>query len=188
MVVGWLAARDAVGCTGRSEPEQEGSRWLTGGRTGWAATGIAGEEVGAGVVLSAFSRHIQAVGPKRVEIEAIAQRVAERLATERQNGQPPLVDAAAVARLLGVSRDTVYAHADELGAIRLGSGDRARLRFDPRGLVAGRGPTDSRAASVRPGRRGGRTLPGSRSGGQLLPIRPAARRGTRRPSGERGRS
>jgi hypothetical protein len=33
-----------------------------------------------------------------------------------------LVDAAGLADLLGTSRDFVYAHADELGAIRLSSG------------------------------------------------------------------
>ena len=42
-----------------------------------------------------------------------------------------LIDAAAVARSFGVSRDWVYAHTDELGAVRLGSGPKARLRFDP---------------------------------------------------------
>jgi hypothetical protein len=41
-----------------------------------------------------------------------------------------LVDAASVAEHLGVSRDYVYEHADDLGARRLGSGPRARLRFD----------------------------------------------------------
>lgn len=41
-----------------------------------------------------------------------------------------LVDAATVAERLGFSRDYVYAHADELGAIRVGSGPRPRLRFD----------------------------------------------------------
>jgi len=40
-----------------------------------------------------------------------------------------LVDAASVAEHLGVSRDYVYEHADDLGARRLGSGPRARLRF-----------------------------------------------------------
>jgi hypothetical protein len=40
-----------------------------------------------------------------------------------------LVDAAAVADFLGVERSWVYEHADELGARRLGSGPRARLRF-----------------------------------------------------------
>ena len=43
----------------------------------------------------------------------------------------PLVDANELARLLSVSRDYVYEHADELGALRLSNGPRARLRFDP---------------------------------------------------------
>jgi len=41
----------------------------------------------------------------------------------------PLVDASVVAEHLGVTRGYVYQHADELGARRLGSGPRARLRF-----------------------------------------------------------
>jgi hypothetical protein len=61
------------------------------------------------------------------DIEAIAQRVAELLA---DHGAPArLIDAAHVAQLLGVERDWVYAHADQLGAIRLG-GPKGRLRFD----------------------------------------------------------
>jgi hypothetical protein len=46
-----------------------------------------------------------------------------------------LITANQVAAALCVSRDWVYEHASELGAIRLGSGRRPRLRFDPR-LVA----------------------------------------------------
>lgn len=42
-----------------------------------------------------------------------------------------LISAAEVARRLGRSPDWVYAHADELGAIRLGDGPRPRLWFDP---------------------------------------------------------
>lgn len=41
-----------------------------------------------------------------------------------------LVDANEVARRLSVDVSFVYEHADELGARRLGSGPRARLRFD----------------------------------------------------------
>lgn len=43
----------------------------------------------------------------------------------------PLIDASALAVELGVSRAFVYEHAAELGAMRLGSGPKARLRFDP---------------------------------------------------------
>jgi hypothetical protein len=41
-----------------------------------------------------------------------------------------LVDAAELAEVLGVSRDYVYQHKHELGAISLGNGPRARLRFN----------------------------------------------------------
>jgi hypothetical protein len=40
-----------------------------------------------------------------------------------------LVDAETVARYLDVERDWVYQHAVELGARRLGTGPKARLRF-----------------------------------------------------------
>jgi hypothetical protein len=41
-----------------------------------------------------------------------------------------LVDAEVVASALGVSRECVYTHAEELGGHRIGSGPRGRLRFD----------------------------------------------------------
>jgi hypothetical protein len=63
-------------------------------------------------------------------VEAIARRVVELLRAEESSSQSGrLVDAATLARELGVERDWVYAHADELGAIRLG-GPKGRLRFD----------------------------------------------------------
>jgi hypothetical protein len=64
------------------------------------------------------------------DIEAIAQRVAELIADRvTESPRARLVDAAHVAQLLGVERDWVYAHAHQLGAIRLG-GPKGRLRFD----------------------------------------------------------
>jgi hypothetical protein len=62
------------------------------------------------------------------DIESIASRVAELL-REQQPSASRLADAAEVARELGVDRDWVYEHAEELGAARLG-GARGRLRFD----------------------------------------------------------
>jgi hypothetical protein len=64
----------------------------------------------------------------RDDVEAIARRVAELLGSQ-QRPAVRYVDAAEVARALAVERDCVYAHADELGAIRLG-GPTGRLRFD----------------------------------------------------------
>lgn len=113
----------------------------------------------------------------RADVEAIAERVVELL-----DGRPvasQLVSAAELSRRLGLSRSTVYEKADELGAIRIGRGPRARLRFDA-DLVAerlgGSGPVVD--ASPRPppaavGRRRARSR-SPRSG--LLPIRGQAPR------------
>jgi hypothetical protein len=72
--------------------------------------------------------------PEEALAEAIAHRVVELLRDTPDN--PRFIDAAEVARLLSVSRATVYTNANELGAVRLGSGPRARLRFDPRVVEA----------------------------------------------------
>ena len=63
-------------------------------------------------------------------IDAIARRVVELLARAAPV-RPELVDAAELARRLGVERSWVYTHAIQLGAIKLGNGRRPRLRFDP---------------------------------------------------------
>jgi hypothetical protein len=69
-------------------------------------------------------------------IEQIAQRVAQLLRYEPEDREEPgalphLVDAGQLARLLGVSRQWVYEHANELGVITIGDGSKPRLRFDP---------------------------------------------------------
>jgi hypothetical protein len=65
-------------------------------------------------------------------VDAIARRVVELIHTDDQaNIGCRLVDAATLAGELGVERSWIYEHARELHAIRLGSGPRARLRFDP---------------------------------------------------------
>jgi predicted DNA-binding transcriptional regulator AlpA len=70
-----------------------------------------------------------------LELRALAEMVAEVL-VERgilakgmcRSGR--VLDAAAVAQLLGRERQWVYDHANELGAFRYGDGPRARLGFD----------------------------------------------------------
>jgi len=53
------------------------------------------------------------------------------------NGDPTgFVDAATVARHLAVERNFIYSHATALGAVRLGTGPKARLRFDLRAVDA----------------------------------------------------
>lgn len=64
-------------------------------------------------------------------VEALARRVVELLRTEaRENSGRRLVDASTLAAELGVERSWVYEHANELHPIRLGTGPKARLRFD----------------------------------------------------------
>lgn len=65
--------------------------------------------------------------------DLVAVRVVERL-REQDAGRPPvrgLVDANEVARRFDVSAQWVRDHATDLSAVRLGSGPKGRLRFDP---------------------------------------------------------
>jgi predicted DNA-binding transcriptional regulator AlpA len=64
-------------------------------------------------------------------IDAIAQRVADILRSESLPTRQQLLTATDVAARFGVSRAWVYDNAERLGAIRLGTGSKARLRFDP---------------------------------------------------------
>jgi hypothetical protein len=101
---------------------------------GWEAT------TGAIVPASRRNRHRRrrqgsrrAASPQTVrladdQLDALAARIAARLA--RHNGAA-LIDAATLAAELGVDRSWIYAHAAELGAMRLGNGSRGvPLRFD----------------------------------------------------------
>lgn len=65
-------------------------------------------------------------------IEAVARRLAELLADRgAERPQRGLISAEAVAERWGVSRRWVYEQAERLGARRIGTGPRPRLRFDP---------------------------------------------------------
>jgi hypothetical protein len=66
------------------------------------------------------------------DVEAIAEATARRLVemVDPQTKTFGLVDARELADELAVSLDYVYAHAVELGGMRLGSGPKARIRFD----------------------------------------------------------
>jgi DNA-binding CsgD family transcriptional regulator len=70
---------------------------------------------------------------ERALAELIAERAAERaveILCESGGGEGRLVDAATVAAELGLTRATVYQHAERLGGRRIGDGPRARWRFD----------------------------------------------------------
>lgn len=82
------------------------------------------------------AEHLE-VGLDADAIEILAARIAELLAG-RLAPKPPtapagvgrLLSAAEVSEWWGVHRGWVYQHASELGAIRIGDGERPRLRFD----------------------------------------------------------
>ena len=63
-------------------------------------------------------------------VERIARRVAELLRSESPSASAWLT-AADVAHRYSVSRTWVYENAERLGAVRLGDGSRARIRFEP---------------------------------------------------------
>jgi len=67
------------------------------------------------------------------------------------------LDAAAVAKRLGVSREYVYDHAEELGGERLGSGPKSPWRYDPAKLEGANStvPADIPARPTRRRRREG---------------------------------
>jgi hypothetical protein len=107
-------------------------------------------------------------------VDAVARRVVELLREEdaalRQG--PRLLTAAAVSQEFGVSIDWLYANAGRLGAIRLGSGPRARMRFDRTTIADRIAKVASNASRDRSSQRGERRR-GARAGAglDLLPIR-----------------
>jgi hypothetical protein len=99
-------------------------------------------------------------GPRlaQADVEAIAECVVEQM---REVLRPQLwlglADAAEVARRLRVHENWVYAHAQELGVIRLGQGERARLRFNLERVAKTLGleaPSTDRRGPGRPRRHG----------------------------------
>jgi hypothetical protein len=67
------------------------------------------------------------------QLAELADLIADRLREDQAlaTSRGGLVDAHELAAQLGVSESWVYANADLLGVVRLGSGSRPRLRFDP---------------------------------------------------------
>ena len=97
-------------------------------------------------------------------IEQLAARVVDLLnargcvppASDPSPSGSGLLSASDVSRWWGVERGWVYQHADQLGAIRLGTGRRPRLRFDPERVrramgdpLTDVGPRSPRAARAR---------------------------------------
>jgi hypothetical protein len=108
------------------------------------------------------------------DIEAIAERVVERLSqANRPRDGIVLATAADVAQLYGVSVSWVYANKSRLGAVVLGDGPKARLRFDLERIAQILGESAA-APSERPRRRRGRPRKTSIPPGVEL-IQPRAR-------------
>ena len=111
-------------------------------------------------------------------IDAVAQRVAEILREELPLENAQYLSATKTAALLGVSRDAVYARADELGASRLGDGPKARLLFDKQRVIGAiscsesKGPSPAKtAASPRDRSKAQTERMGTKT--EILPIRGA---------------
>jgi hypothetical protein len=120
-------------------------------------------------------------------VQAIAEQTALRTAELLRDERPRsiLTNARRVADELGVDRSWVYAHADELGAIRLGDGPKPRLRFDLEaareafGCYASKQSQGSNvsagAMSKAPSSSRGRRLPnGLPEPGSVLSVRPGS--------------
>lgn len=100
-------------------------------------------------------------------VNAVADRIVQLLRAESIGCE--LIDVAEVARRFSLSRDYVYEHADDLGAVRLGSGPKARLRFSPttvRERLSGSPKREELHHKTKPVR-----TVGSKADGTLLPIR-----------------
>lgn len=111
--------------------------------------------------------------PESEIVEAIALRVVELLAAEARSGRDgDLIDAAELARRFGMDRAWVYSHATELGAVRLGSGPNARIRFDPKRAEQALRPVGD-PPPAQPPRRPAARRRSRRSRVPLLPVRGA---------------
>jgi hypothetical protein len=107
-------------------------------------------------------------------VDLIAHRVLQLLGDRNGDGIQ-LLTVAQVARRFQVHPSWVYANARRLGALRLGTGPKAPLRFDPRRVALAledRPPPDGRPVERTPARpaAGGRGTAASRRTRGLLPI------------------
>lgn len=120
----------------------------------------------------------------RADLEALADlvavRVVELLRVDDGSLAEPatgaLIDAREVAGRYGVSAEWVRDNADTLGAVRLGTGARPRLRFDPEKVAAALTADEQRRGSQAPHppprrRKTQARPPATANGCPLLPVR-----------------
>jgi hypothetical protein len=112
------------------------------------------------------------------DVEAIAVRVSELLVDQLTKTRRPraLLTAAEVAAFLGVDAEYVRDHADELQAVRLGNGPKARMRFRPEAVEEFIASISGGTATPEPTpvRQRRRRAPTAGNVAELLPIRGAA--------------
>jgi len=112
---------------------------------------------------------LQNISPEPDGLEDLAERIAGRVAEILSGGRSldttwnEWLTAAQLATRLGVTAQWVYDHQNELGAIKLGSGRKPRLRFP-----ADRTPGTERKGRHRPRPEGHREPRTTRAG--LLPV------------------
>jgi hypothetical protein len=107
-------------------------------------------------------------------VDVIAHRVLQLLG-DRNGDEVQLLTVAQVARRFQVHPSWVYANARRLGALRLGPGPKAPLRFDPRRValaVEGQDPPSGQRAEHMPSREtvSPRAVAAARHKRGLLPI------------------
>ncbi len=107
--------------------------------------------------------------PDHASLHALAREVAELLGRSTPAMAEGLLTARQVAARFNVDRGWVYAHARELGVIRLGNGPRPRLRFDPAVVVQRLATPPASPTTLRPTTR-------ATGGAPLLPITPSRTR------------
>jgi len=117
----------------------------------------------------------QSAGDMRAIAEAIADVLAERglVVYAGPNTSTRVLSAREVSKLLGRSTPWVYAHATELGAIRMGNGPKARIGFDLANIEQWKRDNQIRPPEPRkPARRRPRRSTGSQAT-NLIPYDPA---------------
>ena len=80
-------------------------------------------------VLELQGEKLFAPAPPALDLDTLADAVVERIQSHAP-ARPALVDAVTLARHLGMSRAWCYEHRAELGAVTIGDGPKARLRFN----------------------------------------------------------
>jgi hypothetical protein len=102
------------------------------------------------------------------QLERLADLIADRLAT-RNDGE--LIDAGQLATRIGRTREIVYEHAQQLGAVRLGDGPRPRLAFRWPQVLDRLDDRPSPSSPTPPAARTPRSRPAKRTTTELLPVK-----------------